>query len=1732
MPDIYAGGYPLPFAVPANDPSGTALHLSVPTIHWTDKIFFTVTGLTYGGFGGPVNAAGIVVDTTPPNSNAVPVGSFFPPGAPPYGAVYLSVTGFGLAELFPATPENGLGSPHPPTVFRVERSLSSLFGAGWEISAPVFTFAIRDAIGGYGDNSGNLTISGFHIESQPIMSIAAADAVQHEGDAGATPFTFTVTRSGGTSVTDSVAWAVNGTVAPGQAAADASDFVGGVLPSGVVTFAPGEVSKTVTVAVRGDALAESSEGFTVTLSNPSAMAGLGTIAAQGTIGNDDTTPTALQIAPYAARRVEGSGTSTPFTFAVARSGDLTGTSSVAWSVTGSGVSPASADDFVGGVLPSGVLTLPPGATGWLITVDVLADSLAEPEEGFTITLSAPSAGVGLTESSADAQIEDDDINIAIAAASADKPEGTGGTTPFIFTVTRSGILTGWDNVDWSVTGTGGSPADAADFAGGVLASGTISFVPGETERTITIDVAADSTLEDDEAFRVTLSNATSGVVVTAGVAQGIIRSDDTSLAIAPLLASQAEGNGGATTYTFEVIRQGVVSGTQSVDWSVAGAGAWPAEGTDFLGGTMQAGTLTFLPGETSRTITVDVAGDAAAEQDEGFTVTLANPSAGVTVTTASAQGEILNDDTNLAIAAVAASQPEGTGGATAFTFAVTRSGVTTGTDSVHWAVSGSGPQAVLANDFVGGVLPEGDLVFLPGETSRSLTIAIAADTSREFDNGFTVALSVPSPGVSISAPAADALITNDDHSPIRAEALAASVAAGSALHVGDTVMFTLTPSWTATVTAAGGGGLPALLLSNGASAGYSGTDGSGNLVFNYKVASGEATPDLKVTGLALNGATIGEKGTVSYAASDSIAIGARPVGVALGDLNHDGQRDVVVANYSASSVTVALAGAFGAPATVATGNGPFSVAIADVNQDGDPDIITANTFGNSASVLFGDGKGDFPTKTELTVGTNPTAVAAADVSGDGLVDLVVANSAGQSVSVFLNTGGGSFAPEAVYKAGTSVWSVTIADATGDGKLDIIRVENNANTVSILPGNGKGDFGAASSVGVGSAPAAVAVGDLNGDGTPDLVAANSGADAGSSISVRLGTGGGAFGPQEFFGGSNGPYDVELADVNGDGRLDALVVARWSSTIGVLLGDGSGALSAPTFLAVPGTGPEAFAVADMTGDGRPDVVVPTTNSAPYAVYVMQNVGSAAIEFDAASIASLPGADTGIAVEEVGLAIAAVSASKPEGTGGTTPFTFSVARSGSTWGTTTVDWTVAGVAGPGTLPANAADFVGGALPTGTVTFLPGETSRTLTVDVSGDTAGELNERFAVTLANPSVGAVIATAAAQGIIFNDDTSLSIAALSASKPEGTGGSTAFTFRVSRSGDTSGSGSVDWAAAGVAGAGTVPANAADFAGGVLPSGTVAFLPGETTRTITVDVFGDTAGELNERFAVTLASPSPAMTLTTATAQGIIFNDDTSLAIAALSASKPEGTGGSTAFTFRVSRSGDTSGSGSVDWVVAGVAGPGTVPANAADFVGGVLPSGTVAFLPGEATRTITVDVFGDTAGELNERFAVTLANPSPAVALTTPSAQAVIFDDDTIYGTSGNDTLVGTPGSDVFIIGSGLDSITGLTGTDIFRFTSAGLGDATVNATTFEDFSRAANEKFDLSQIDAIAGTVANDAFVFVGSATFSGAPGELRWEDQGSVRLIQGNVNTDTIADLTIFVKAAGPVDGNWFVL
>jgi predicted extracellular nuclease len=216
---------------------------------------------------------------------------------------------------------------------------------------------------------------------------------------------------------------------------------------------------------------------------------------------------------------------------------------------------------------------------------------------------------------------------------------------------------------------------------------------------------------------------------------------------------------------------------------------------------------------------------------------------------------------------------------------------------------------------------------------------------------------------------------------------------------------------------------------------------------------------------------------------------------------------------------------------------------------------------------------------------------------------------------------------------------------------------------------------------------------------------------------------------FFGFS--PDDTSAAaSINGDDAIELFFNGNVVDIFGEINVDGTGQpweyLDGWAYR-VPGTGP----------DGTTFNVSNWTFSSPNALDGESSNGSAATPFPLGSYSGSGGGTS--------LAIAPTDADQAEGDADNTSFTFTVTRSGDTTGTTSVDFAVTST------EADAADF-GGTLPSGTVNFAANETSQVVTVDVSGDTDSEPNENFTVTLSNPSGGATITTATANGTIQNDD--------------------------------------------------------------------------------------------------------------------------------------------------------------------------------------------------------------------------------------------------------------------------------------------------------------------------------------------------------------------------------------------
>jgi len=214
--------------------------------------------------------------------------------------------------------------------------------------------------------------------------------------------------------------------------------------------------------------------------------------------------------------------------------------------------------------------------------------------------------------------------------------------------------------------------------------------------------------------------------------------------------------------------------------------------------------------------------------------------------------------------------------------------------------------------------------------------------------------------------------------------------------------------------------------------------------------------------------------------------------------------------------------------------------------------------------------------------------------------------------------------------------------------------------------------------------------------------------------------------------------------------------------------------------------------------------------------------------------------------------------EGDVGTTPAVFTVTLSKPSSNVVTVNYsTGSGLDYNGGDAQPGVDYVS---TSGTLTFLPGETSKTISVQVIGDTIPELNEQFAVNLGSPA-NALLAHASALGTIVDDDGRISIN--NVTLPDGSSGTTAFVFTVTLS-----------KAATV----PIPVTFSTFDGSatagvdyVATSGTLTFAPGETTKTITVQVIGDPVYEFDEQFYVQLSSTSPYAVFNNTVGTGIIHS---------------------------------------------------------------------------------------------------------------------------------------------------------------------------------------------------------------------------------------------------------------------
>lgn len=218
-------------------------------------------------------------------------------------------------------------------------------------------------------------------------------------------------------------------------------------------------------------------------------------------------------------------------------------------------------------------------------------------------------------------------------------EGDSGTRQISFTVS----LTTASPEAWTVSyATSDATAQAGvDYISG---AGTLTFLPGETSKTVSIDIIGDTQVEEDEAFSIFVTGPANAMQAT-----GVVLNDDVPRPLVFITSAAAvEGQTGVSELTFQVVLSRPGDQTIAVDYGTA-------DGTAFAGVDYapQAGTLTFAPGETSKAISIMVLGDLNHEADETVLVNIGG-AANATIGTAQGVGTIINDDVLIAPSVVMA----------------------------------------------------------------------------------------------------------------------------------------------------------------------------------------------------------------------------------------------------------------------------------------------------------------------------------------------------------------------------------------------------------------------------------------------------------------------------------------------------------------------------------------------------------------------------------------------------------------------------------------------------------------------------------------------------------------------------------------------------------------------------------------------------------------------------------------------------------------------------------------------------------------------------------------------------------------------------------------------------------------------------------------------------------------------------------------------------------------------
>lgn len=560
--------------------------------------------------------------------------------------------------------------------------------------------------------------------------------------------------------------------------------------TGTLSFAPGEYVKTITVPLAGNRHAASGVDFSVTLTGGSGGASIDSPAYSVVTINNAHAPIQLDASSYDVSTDDSTAMLT-----VRRTGNTAGAVTVQYATSDG--SALDGDDYTAA---SGTLSFAAGETTETITVPLLGNFAAIDGAVFSVTLSTPlgsGAELGATDS-ATVTIENlhSVVNLDSVSYTADVRDGA-----VTLTVVRAGNTDLAGSVDFATAD--GTAISGEDYFG---ASGTLVFGPGETTQLVEIalmgDASSPPTLDFSLALAAPGGNASIGA---ASVATVDVENHESLVQFA---AGTYAVNAGAGTATLTVSRVGNTSLAASLDYATAdGTGA---AGVDY---TASSGTISFLAGQTSKTIAVPVHVNASGPAGVTFVVTLSDPTGAVIGATASTVVTVQN---LFAVVGFEATTATASGDDGSVSLLVVRTGNTALAGSVSYATFSD--TAVAGEDYAAA---SSVLAFAAGEISKHITIALPGNPLAPAARTFRVVISGGSGAAVVGAADTTVVTVTNIHSV---------VSFAPASYVGGESAGTIT----VTLSRAGN-------LDRAVSVGYVTSDGTATAGGDYSASSGTIT---------------------------------------------------------------------------------------------------------------------------------------------------------------------------------------------------------------------------------------------------------------------------------------------------------------------------------------------------------------------------------------------------------------------------------------------------------------------------------------------------------------------------------------------------------------------------------------------------------------------------------------------------------------------------------------------------------------------------------------------------------------------------------------------------------------------------------------------------------------------------------------------------------------------------